>query len=97
MKYYLICDASSSVIAIHKTADSAVACFHKLCTPVTRFVSLIRLLTDDYGITVSDTLLLTYSNRYAMTIVHDTLSSIAVLRDTSSPERVGETDQSASV
>jgi hypothetical protein len=63
MKYYIICDNTNRILAIHKVADSACACFQRMAksddTP--QFLSLTRVETNDAGVVQKEFSIITFS------------------------------------
>jgi len=71
MKYYIICDNTSCILAIHKIADSAYVCFERLTKSgnVPLFLSLMRVETDIFGIKKNEVSILTFSKSSGITLV----------------------------
>jgi hypothetical protein len=63
MKYFIICQDAGSILAIHKTKDSAEHCFRSIINKgdFDRFLYLQEMDTDGYGMTKNEATLLTYS------------------------------------
>jgi len=70
MKYYIICENTNRILAIHKVSDSACACFHRMMKSDPRFLSLVCVETNNDGITQQEYNLLTYSKSSAALIDH---------------------------
>lgn len=72
MRYYIICENTNRILAIHKVADSACACFQRMAKSedVPRFLSLVCIETDNSGITQHEYNLLTYSKSSGALIDH---------------------------
>lgn len=70
MKYYIICQDAGSILAIHKTKDSAAYCFQSIINKgdVERFLYMQEIDTDGHGMTTSERILFTYSKLLPMII-----------------------------
>jgi len=67
MRYFLIRDDldTNHVIAIHRTLDSAVACFSLfvISGDYEDYLELVEIDTNDHGIVISDAVVLSYNKQ----------------------------------
>ena len=61
--YYIIREADSHIIAIHKIYDSACVCFHRIIQigQFERYLELCRIMTNEFGLAKNETTLFSYS------------------------------------
>ncbi len=70
MKYYIICDDTDRIMAIHKIYESAAYCFQSIINKgdFDRFLYIRMIDTDDHGLTIKEQTMMTYSKHLPMII-----------------------------
>lgn len=73
-QYFIIRDATDEghIIAIHRVWDSANACFSTLIKNgnFTRYMEMVGVCTDQYGLTTKEILIYTYSKASEILVRH---------------------------
>lgn len=79
-RYFMICDNSNRIIAIHKIYDSSYTTFRKLIASLreVEFLSLIRVIVNEFGVVQNESALHTYSASSSI-IVNNESSSLTLL------------------
>ena len=78
--YFMICDNSNCIIAIHKIYDSSYTTFRKLIATLgeAQFISLNRVIVNEFGVVQNESVLHTYSASSSI-IVNNETSSLTLL------------------
>jgi hypothetical protein len=83
MYYYMIrsSEKDSLIIAIHQVLDSAMAVFDKIIrkTKYSGYLELVRIHTDDYGMTLSERTIHSYHSESGFIVCHQMVDGVLVI------------------
>ena len=84
MLYYIIRNAESDsrVLAIHQVIHSVMAVFNRMIMKDTfvGYLEVVRVTTDEYGMTVSERIIHSYSSTSGVLVSHQMVNGVLIIQ-----------------